>query len=282
MKKDLSENINYKYLRYLTLLVILFSVFCQVRSLVQIKGFWLDEWFVLYNIKFKSYVDLFGNLFAMQQFPRVYLSIIKYIAETFNYNYFALRFFPFSIQLVNMFLVYFVISRIVFPLNKAKSFLFVLFFLSFHTTLFYFSQIKQYTMDIFLVFLSVWYFYYFSKNYSSVRINSFFYTGFLFFILAGSFFSYTFPIVVAPVILVLFITFISEIQNRKVSTKAWLPITVFIASIVLNYFTDLQFVLHDKGQYQNFDQFVMNYSSLSLIWKRLYNIAWLFTSIFFF
>ena len=170
--------------------LILLSVGCQIYSLVNIKGFWLDEWFILYNIKFRNYPDLFGNLYYAQQFPRIYLCIVKFISELFNYNYFAIRVLPFSIQVINIFLIYFFIGNILFPKCKIKAFLFILFFLSFHTTLFYFSQLKAYTMDIFFAFMSIWYFNYLSGNYRTIKIKSLGYTGMLFFIFSGSFFSY--------------------------------------------------------------------------------------------
>ena len=262
--------------------MIVFSITCQVYSLINIKGFWLDEWFILYNIKFRNYSGLFDNLYYIQQFPRVYLSLLKLLIEIFNYNYFAIRVIPFSIQVINIGLVYFLISKIVFPGNKVKALLIVLFFLSFHTTLFYFSQLKQYTMDIFFALMSAWYFYYLSQYYQKISARSFGYIAMLFFIFIGSFFSYTFPIVITPVMLGLFITSLRELYNKKLTIKPVLPVVIFIFSLVLNYYTDLQFVLSDKGQYHNFDIFIMNYNGIYLIIKSFFNIAWLFTSIFFF
>jgi hypothetical protein len=271
-----------KYLNYGVILLIFLSIGSQVYSLINLKGFWLDEWFILYNIKFHSYSGLFNNLFYSQQFPRVYLSIVKFIAEIFNYNYFAIRVLPFLFQVINVFLVYYLISRIVFPANKLKALLFVLFFLSFHTTFFYFSQLKAYTADIFFTFMSIWYFYFLSKNYKTLNILSLGYLGMLAFIFSGFFLSYTFPIVFAPILLFLFLTFISEIRNHQLSLKSVLPIAVFIIALVLSYFTDLRFVLSDKGQYHNFNIYVMNYGSITLFIKSFSNILWLFTSMFFF
>jgi hypothetical protein len=271
-----------KILNYGVVLLIFFVIGSQVYSLINVKGFWLDEWFILYNIKFRSYSGLFNTLFYSQQFPRIYLSIVKFIAEIFNYNYFAIRVLPFLFQIVNIFLVYFSISKIVFPSDKFKAFLFVLFFLSFHTTFFYFSQLKAYTADIFFTLMSVWYFTFLSKNYKSLSISSVSYLGMLFFIFSGVFLSYTFPIIFAPILFFLFLTFLSEIREHQISLKSILPMAVFIVALVLSYFTDLRFVLSDKGQYQNFSMYVMNYGSIRLFIKSFWNIVWLFTSMFFF
>lgn len=276
------DSLKIRYLKYGVVLLILLSVGSQIYSLLSIKGFWLDEWFILYNIKFRDYSGLFNNLDYMQQFPRIYLCIVKFISELFNYNYFAIRILPFSIQVINVFLSYFIISNILFPNSKVKAFLFILFFLSFHTTLFYFSQLKAYTMDIFFTFMSIWYFSYLSRNYKNIRIKSFDYIAMLFFIFLGSFFSYTFPIVIAPLLFILLVTFLSEFFYGKLSLKPILPILIFMVALVLNYFTDLQFVLSNKGQYQNFDMYVMHYESFGSMIKSLSNIVWLFTSMFFF
>ena len=277
-----SKFLKIKYLGFGVILLIIFSIGSQIYSIINQKGFWLDEWFILYNLKFKSYPELFNNLFYSQQFPRVYLSMVKFITELFNYNYFAIRIIPFLFQVINILLVYFFISKIVFPSNKLKALLFVLFFLAFHTTFFYFSQLKAYTADMFFNLMSIWYFYFLSKNYKKLSITSNGYLSMLFFILSGLFFSYTFPIVFTPILIFLFFTAMLEIRNRKISMKPILPIGVFIVGLVLSYFTDLRFVLSDKGQYDNFNMYTVNYTGIAQFIKSLSNILWLFTSMFFF
>lgn len=277
-----SKSINAKYLNASVILLIIFSVGSQVYSIVHQKAFWLDEWFILYNIKFLSYAGLFDNLFYSQQFPRVYLCIIKFIAEVFNYNYFSLRIIPFFFQVINILLVYFLISKIIYPSHRIKALLFVLFFLAFHTTFFYFSQLKAYTADIFFTFMSIWFFFFLSQNYKVISIMSNRYLGMLFFIFAGLFFSYTFPIVFTPILIFLFFTALWEIRSGRFSLKPILPIGVFVLGLVLSYFTDLRFVLSDKGQYANFDMYSIQYTGLTHFIKSLSNIAWLFTSMFFF
>ncbi len=276
------NSLKIKYLKFGVVGLILLTIGSQIYSLLNIKGFWLDEWFILYNIKFRNYPGLFGNLYYAQQFPRIYLCIVKFISELFNYNYFAIRVLPFTIQIINIFLVYFIIGKIVFPNSKLKSYLFILFFLSFHTTIFYFSQLKAYTMDIFFAFMAIWYFNYLSRDYKTIKIKSLGYIGMLFFIFLGPFFSYTFPIVVTPVLFIFLITFFSEFFKGKLSLKPLIPIVIFMVALVLNYFTDMKFVLTNKGQYQNFDMYVMQYHSLGTIIKSLFNIVWIFTSMFFF
>ena len=257
-------------------LIVAFAIFSQIYSLIQIKAFWLDEWFILYNIKHLSYSKIFGNLFYIQQFPRVYLIIIKAIADFSDYNYLCLRLIPTSIQILNIILIVFLVRKIIFPNSAYKGGLFVLFFLSFQPTIFYFSQLKQYTMDMFFALISVCCYHYLSKYYDKLSIKS---PEFLFILLgifAGPFFSYTFPIVFSPILFFFFITCIYDFIEKRPLLKSIFPIFVFLFSLGINYFTDLQFLLYSKEQYGNFEEYIMNYSSISSITEKTYNIVRLF------
>ncbi len=265
-----------KLLKLVVGIVILFAIFSQIYSLIEIKAFWLDEWFILYNIKYKSYSELFGNLFYIQQFPRIYLILIKFLADISNYNYLILRLLPTLMQIINIILIVYLIRKIVFPDNEYKGFLFVLFFLSFQTTWFYFTQLKQYTMEMFFSLLSLYYFYYISKNYDKIKVKSVAYLLILLGIFTGSFFSYTFPIVILPLMISLFFTVVYDFSNKQFQLKPILPILIFLISLIINYFTDLQYVLNSKEQYGNFDEYIMNYDSLSSIIKSSYNIIRIF------
>ena len=269
-------------IRFGIVLLILFSIFSQIYSLIQLKAFWLDEWFILYNIKYKTYSKLFGNLFYIQQFPRVYLVIIKVLADISNYNYYILRLLPSTIQIVNIFFIAFLVRKIIFPNNENKGLLFILFFLSFQITIFYFTQLKQYTMEMFFSLLAIYYFHYLSKYYNRISIRSGSYILFLVGVFIGSFFSYTFPIVITPLLFSLFITLIYNFTYKKIDIKAFIPIIVFLISLIINYFTDLQYVLNNKEQYSNLDEYIMSYDSTVLLISGLYNIIRLFAYNFIF
>ena len=71
----------------ITLVTLLFIVCIgTVLVLAQIKPFWVDEWFIIYNLKTKNAAALFGQLEFMQQFPRVYLVLLKSFTSFFNYR----------------------------------------------------------------------------------------------------------------------------------------------------------------------------------------------------
>src|SRR5579872_4873160 len=74
-----------KFIRKLTIATLSFMI-CWgfVLVLAQIKPFWIDEWRVIYNLKYKNFIALFGPLDYMQQFPRVYFELIKAFASPFD------------------------------------------------------------------------------------------------------------------------------------------------------------------------------------------------------
>ncbi len=81
-----------KIFRLLSIITLVF-IMCWGLLLVaiQIKPFWVDEWRVIYNLKYKNAAAIFGPLDFMQQFPRVYLVLIKLFTSFFDYSYFTLR-----------------------------------------------------------------------------------------------------------------------------------------------------------------------------------------------
>ena len=57
-----------------------------------IKVFWevhppfLDEWAIIYYVKFKTPAELWKGLDKVQQFPRLYLQIVKQFTSLLNYS----------------------------------------------------------------------------------------------------------------------------------------------------------------------------------------------------
>lgn len=266
----------------MVVLTIAISVISQFFTLSIGKAFWLDEWFLLYNVKFRSYSGLFANLDYIQQIPRVYLAILKYCAELFNYSYISLRAIPTLAQVANIFLVCFFVSSTLFANRRYGRYLFILLFLSYHSTLFYFSQFKQYSMEMFITILCFLSFNYLSKARKQHRFldTGFISTGILF--VAGPLLSYSFPIVATPVILFLILAIILQKIDIKTRLRYGLLVGVFIIGLSLSWFTDLRFVLFDKSQYGNFSEDIMNYSSPAGWINALHSVGWLLTSIFFF
>jgi hypothetical protein len=236
------------------------------------KAFWLDEWFILHNMKTKSYSALIGELEYSQQFPRIYLIIIKFFAEITHYNYYAIRFFPTIAQIFNILFIVFSISGILFKDNLLKRNLFIVFFLSFQITIFYFTQLKQYSIEMSVALFGIWFFDFLCRDTNQKRIFSRGYIAFLFYLIAAPFFSYTFLFVTAPIIVILFFTLINKKSTKDTKLKVLTPLLIVFISIGLNFFTDLRFVLNSKNQYTAFSENIFSWQSLSSISRGILNL----------
>ncbi len=124
-------------------------------SLFEIKPFWLDEWNVIYNLKTKTYAQLGGKLDYGQQFPRVYLQIIKYITQPFDYSYTSLRLPSFVVHVSGLIFCYILSGRI-FGKQNAYRFFWLFIYASYSTSVEYFVQTKQYTMEMLLALVALW------------------------------------------------------------------------------------------------------------------------------
>lgn len=122
---------------YVTIAFFLFAGL--VTAVVALQPFWLDEWFIIQNLKFRTADALWGQLEYMQQFPRLYLQALKVITETFNYSYSSLRLPSFVVHTAGVLLCIY-ISRRLFKRSVMAVFTFVLIYISFKTSQDYFVQ----------------------------------------------------------------------------------------------------------------------------------------------
>ena len=95
---------------------MIWFVFLCLLHYFSFREFWLDETFILNNLKNLSFSQLIGPLKNCQAFPRAYLFIIKFFAESFNYNILSLRFFP-LISMLLAFLIWIKIYRKIFSFS---------------------------------------------------------------------------------------------------------------------------------------------------------------------
>jgi hypothetical protein len=252
--------------------MVILAISSNLYTLFNIKAFWLDEWFILHNLKTKSYLELIGQLDYIQQFPRIYLIIIKYLGQTTDYNYYVIRLIPTTAQIFNILFIVFSISRILFKESLLKRNLFILFFLSFQTTIFYFTQLKQYTIEMTVALFGIWFFDFLCNDRTRKTLFSNGYIAFLSYLIIAPFFSYTYIFVIAPILLILFFTLINKNNNLEAKIKSLIPLIFFFISIGLNYFTDLRFVLSSKQQYAAFSENVFGWHSLYSILRGFINL----------
>ena len=246
-----------------------------VLVLAQIKPFWVDEWRIIYNLKYKSTALLFGPLDFMQQFPRVYLVIIKLFASLFDYSYFTLRFPSFLVGTAAIILCYHLMNKI-FRQKQVTRFLFVMIVASSHAFTEYFVQTKQYTMEVFLSLLAIWQLLQLLRLNEKNTISGRKYAVLCFSFLAAPFFSYTYPIVVAPLFIIMLIQSISFLKsNEEPSNKLkrlfrlWFPLIVCTISVIGFYIIDVAQLMADKEMHQYWGyQMMQNGLSISLFLKN--------------
>jgi len=126
-------------------------------------------------------------------------------------------------------------------------------YVSFSTSIHYFVQLKQYTMEMALSLVGIW------QLLELVSMETTKPSRQRFLLLCISFaacpfFSYTYPIVIAPVYLLL--AFRSA-ASRQLPAGVWAPLLTGIASIAVCYQIDIRHVLADKGMQDFWQELIM-------------------------
>src|ERR1044072_52302 len=132
----------------------LFILYGLLITFIPILPFWIDEWLLIDNLKFKSPGELWYHLERTQQFPRVYLEIIKAFSAAYDYSYTSLRLPSFLAHIFGLAVLYRLSARI-FNGNSLPRFLWVMIYVSFNTSIHYFVQLKQYTMEMALSLVGI-------------------------------------------------------------------------------------------------------------------------------
>jgi hypothetical protein len=236
-------------------------VWGMVSVVAEVRPFWVDEWRIIYNLKFKTIPELWGKLAFMQQFPRAYLSLLKVFTATFGYNYHALRLPSFVLGVLTIVIV----NRLATKLYPASinRYLLVLMLLSCGTFTEYYVQIKQYTMDLFLCVAAIWQMILLLETGRDKSKSIISYVLVCLSFLVAPFFSYTYPLVVAPVYLVLLVwqivywrTEAPTPQKIRVILKQWFPLFLCTFSITLFYVLDVA-QLSSDGEMKRYWQHLM-------------------------
>ena len=222
-----------KGIRLLTITSLAFLVILgAVMVACQIRPFWVDEWFIIYNLKTRAAANMFAKLDFMQQFPRTYLVSLKYFTSQFNYSYQSLRLPSYVISLAAMALVWKVMKRIFEP-HITTRYLLVLVLISSFTFLKYFVEMKQYPMDILLSIVALWQL---LELLQIDYIKTVFVKRYMLLCLSFAiipFFSYTYLLAVAPVYGVLFIRVVGILRTDgsmrpkfKTLILLWVPLII--------------------------------------------------------
>lgn len=230
--------------RYVTLFTIgVMLLLGGVSVFFEIRPFWVDEWRIIYNLKFRDVPGLWGKLDFMQQFPRTYLSLMKEWTSRNGYSYFSLRLPSYLVGVTAMAVLYKMAVR-VFPAAVYQRFLMVLMLVSCGTFTEYFVEVKQYTMDLLLSVVALWQLRMLLLV-SEKKVTAGWYLLLCLVFLIAPFFSYTYPIVIAPVFAVMLVHNVLSWRERKgeggsvqVFLMQWLPLFLCTFSMTVFYLKD--------------------------------------------
>lgn len=213
-----------------------------------IKPFWHDEWRLIYNLKFKTTNELWGDLEFTQQFPRVYLQLTRIFTSSFDYNYFSLRFPAYFIAVINV-LFCFRLMRRIYKQLAIENYLFVLMTVSNFTFIEYLVQTKHYQMEICMGLMALWQALEMISLFENGIKNKFIYTLLCTSFFVAPFFSYTYPIAVAPVFLLVFLQICLWRNEQYKPVHLWqqlLPLLLSAIAIFIFYIIDVRQLMSDE------------------------------------
>ncbi len=245
--------------------------------LVQIKPFAIDEWRIIYNLKFRNASALLGPLEFVQQFPRVYLEVIKAFTSVFDYSYFSLRLPSFLVGTATMALAWKLMNRI-FGKEQPGRYLLVLIIIASPAFFVHYVEMKQYTMDILLSLVGIWQLLQLQDISKGTPFSVRKYLLLCLSFVAAPFFSYTYPIVITPLFFIVFMYSIRSIRIQKeglgiVLFRIWLPLIFSAISIVAFYHFDAARLLKDNKMHLYWQYLMMPDSFDPLLFcKAFYNL----------
>jgi hypothetical protein len=211
-----------------------------------IRPFWNDEWRLLYNLKFKTANQLWGPLDLLQQFPRLYLVLLKKVVSGFGYSYTALRLHAFVLGCVSIWLVV-RLRRLLYPTDGFYSYLFPFMFIGSTTFIDYLVQTKQYEMELLASLLPLWLLHHgYNSNRWLPTIGIAALGG------LAPMFSYYFPVVVVPALGVLVWWALQHAyhQQWQRGCQLGLLICIIAAGLLVSYRVDVRHVMADPYMHQ--------------------------------
>ncbi len=262
--KSVPEKLD-QFIQGLTLLTIVFTIIMGgVLVFAELKPFWIDEWFIIYNLKTKDVAGIWGKLELMQQFPRVYLVLFKLFSSLFNYSYFSLR-FPSYVVGCAVALFGFKMTEKIFNKDVFSRYLFVLLVISSGVFTDYFVVTKQYTMELLLAIVAIWQLTELLQLKTGYAINKQKYIVLCSSLIVVPFFSYTYPIVIAPVYVVVFLStyslYTSQLitgEMKRIIAARLFPLFLSMLSIFLFYVADVRQLMSDNGMHSFWGYLMMD------------------------
>jgi hypothetical protein len=235
-----------------------------VQVVAEIRPFWVDEWRIIYNLKFKTAAQLWGPLDFMQQFPRAYLIPVKWFTSRFGYSYTSLRLPSFVVGTAVILFSYHLMNRI-YGRDHFARFLFVLVLISCSTFTDYFVEIKQYTMELLLSLVALWQLIELLRIDNTSSLHKLRYLLLCISLLVTPFFSYSYPVAIAPVFMVLLVQSVFFLKDegrpagkRKLLLLKWFPLLLCIVGTSVFYKVDVAQLLRDKDMHKFWGHLLMD------------------------
>src|SRR5574344_1415267 len=161
MKKKKSNKLSKSalLLNFILFLLVLTGIFLRTKCYIANPSLWHDECSLAWNVRFKSYMDLFENLRFFQIAPPMFLVSAKALLDVCRLGNnvlsvdLAIIAIPFASGLLSILAFYFV-SMEVFQTKMAQIGAMILFVTNFEL-INYSCQFKQYSTDVLLVLLTI-------------------------------------------------------------------------------------------------------------------------------
>lgn len=139
--------------KILLCLIILLGIVLRAKGYFDNPSFWHDECGASWNIKFKTYKELFGTLRFLQIAPPFFLVATKFLTQIFGYSEKVFRFIPFVTGCLSIPAFYFLAKT---TFNKNLSILIAVFLFAINPRLINYSfEFKPYGVDSFFTVILI-------------------------------------------------------------------------------------------------------------------------------
>lgn len=151
--------------------IIVFGILLRLKGLILNPSMWHDECALAWNVRFKSFPELFGILRFMQMGPPMFLASSKVFINIFGYSEIVYRLLPFLAGSASIISFYFLLKQC---LNSKLAIAASLILFSANMPLINYSfEFKPYELDVFLTILSLLIFIHLSKYLNEIRLKEY-------------------------------------------------------------------------------------------------------------
>ncbi len=245
-----------------------------MAAFFELRPFWRDEWCLIYNLKFKSANQLWGQLDFTQQFPRIYLQLIKWFSALFNYSYFSLRLPSYMVGIATVTLAYSLKDRVL--KDNAFNSLFVLIIAANPMFIDYLNQVKHYEMELLMSVVAIYQLHSLLHLKSDGSKYNLRYVLLCTSFLLAPFFSYTYPIAVSPIYVIIPLRLLLTPRSNTDKSKTYLyqlaPLASSLLGCLIFYLVDVRQLLNDRNMYGFWSGFlVTDTTPMSTILHRIWS-----------